>query len=203
MPPLNKDELRKNLRALRANLSLAAQEAAAKNLTEAAQQLPQFKAAQRVAIYWPHDHEISPLLLMHAALDQGKKCYLPVLRVDYKQKLAFASYISTTPLVKNRYDILEPELNFANIVPLTDLDIIFTPVVGFDKNAHRLGRGGGFYDATFADLAEIPHSEWPYLVGLAYDCQEVNAIPVESNDWQLDAVVTESQLILGQNRINL
>src|SRR6185369_6950544 len=104
--------------------------------------LHSFDNAKHIAVYWPHDNEISPLLLMHRALEMGKKCYLPVLRVDYKQKLAFASYASNMPVVKNRYDILEPELNFATIIPLTSLDIIFTPLVGFDKNGHRLGRGG-------------------------------------------------------------
>lgn len=201
MPPnmqLKKSELRKHLRASRANLTPTYQETAAINLAKNAQRLPAFQDAQHIAIYWPHDNEISPLLLLHAALDQGKKCYLPVLRVDYKQKLGFAAYTNTTPLVKNRYGILEPELSFSAIIPLTKLDIVFTPVVGFDKQARRLGRGGGFYDATFADLAEEPAAEWPYLVGLAYDCQEINSIPSETGDWHLDAIITETQTILAK-----
>lgn len=194
---LKKSELREHLRTTRAQLSTAFQESAAASIAKHAQQLPEFERAQHIAVYWPHDNEISPLLLMHAALDQGKHCYLPVLRVDYKQKLGFASYTNTTPLVKNRYGILEPELNFANIIPLAELDIIFTPVVGFDKQAHRLGRGGGFYDATFADLSEMSATDWPFLVGLAYDCQEVKTIPIEDNDWHLDAVITETRTIFA------
>lgn len=201
MPPnmkLKKSELRKHLRTARANLNPVLQESAAINLSQQAQHIPAFRDAQHIALYWPHDNEISPLLLMHAALDQGKKCYLPVLRVDYKQKLAFASYTTSTPLVKNRYGILEPELNFSVIIPLIELDIVFTPVVGFDKQARRLGRGGGFYDATFADLDNLPASDWPYLVGLAYDCQEMNSIPSEDSDWHLDAIVTETQTIFAK-----
>ena len=45
------------------------------------------------------------------------------------------------PLISNKYGIPEPI--YSQIVYP---DIIFTPTVAFDKNKHRLGYGGGFYD---------------------------------------------------------
>lgn len=191
----SKQDLRIMLRALRAEIPQKEQEIAAINLASNAQKLSYFIKARNVAIYWPHDGEISPMILMHRALELGKKCYLPILRVDYKQKLNFASYTTNMPVIKNRYDILEPELNFAKLIDLNSLDIIFTPLVGFDNSGHRLGRGGGFYDATFADLSDLPHKDWPKIVGLAYDCQEVADVPMEHLDWRLDSVVTESRIL--------
>lgn len=190
-----KQDLRSKLRAMRSAIPQEDQEIAAINLASNVQKLEYFRDAKNIAIYWPHDSEISPMILMHRALELGKGCYLPILRVDYKQKLSFASYTTNMPVIKNRYDILEPELNFAQLIALSDLDIIFTPLVGFDNSGHRLGRGGGFYDATFADLSDIPHKDWPKLVGLAYDCQEADEIPTEHLDWRLDSVITESRVL--------
>lgn len=195
MPSSTKQDLRAQLRALRIAIPQQEQELAAINLASNVQKLPYFLDAKNIAIYWPHDSEISPMILMHRALELGKQCYLPILRVDYKQKLSFASYTTNMPVIKNRYDILEPELNYAKLIDLIELDIIFTPLVGFDSQGHRLGRGGGFYDATFADLSDIPHKDWPKLVGLGYDCQEAATIPMEHLDWRLDSVITESRIL--------
>ena len=188
-----KPEMRQQLRAARNAIPLPQREAAAAKLCQFACKLPYFKAAKNIALYWPSDDEINCLPLLNFALQQHKICFLPVLLLDPHQKLAFASYSLQTPLIKNRYGILEPELTFASLIGLLDLDIIFVPLVGFDKEGRRLGRGGGYYDATFADLNKHPHDKWPKLVGLSYSCQYIDEIPAESWDWQLDAVITDTE----------
>ena len=51
-------------------------------------------------------------------------------------------------MLKNKFGIWEPKLNVQNVLPLDELDILFTPLVAFDKQGNRLGMGGGFYDRT-------------------------------------------------------
>lgn len=189
-----KQEMRQQLRAARNLIEPPQRDSNAINLCKTAIKLPYLITAQNIAFYWPIDDEINCLPLLNYCLQQGKKCFLPVLLVDLLQKLAFASYTAETPLLKNRYGISEPELSFASLTRLLDLDIIFVPVVGFDKQGRRLGRGGGYYDATFADLNKNPHAKWPKLVGLAYNCQYIDEIPADSWDWQLDAVITETDI---------
>lgn len=191
---ISKEKLRQQLRAARNALPAPQRDQAADSICTRAMQLPYYKDSQHVALYWPHDDEIGTLPLLHQCLEQKKHCYLPVLLLDPHQKLAFASYSLETPLVKNRYGILEPELSFAKLISLMDLDTIFVPLVGFDNQGRRLGRGGGFYDATFADFHKNTMKKWPKLVGLAYSCQQVREIPADVWDWQLDAVVTESDV---------
>jgi 5-formyltetrahydrofolate cyclo-ligase len=191
---INKQELRLQLRAARNAIQNPQSGEAAVALCENVAKLPYFVSAKNIALYWSHDGEINTMPLMHMVIQQNKNCFLPVLLLDSHQKLAFASYTPETPLVKNRYGILEPELNFASLIKLIDLDIIFVPLVGFDKSGRRLGRGGGFYDATFAEFHKSNPEKWPKLVGLAYNCQHVDEIPMYSWDWQLDAVVTESDI---------
>jgi len=192
--PKSKQELRLQLRATRSSIPRTKGDQAAASLCTNASQLPYFNSANRVALYWAHDDEISTMPLIHSILEQGKECFLPVLLIDPHQKLAFASYTRETPLIKNRYDIPEPELTFSSIIRLVDLDIIFVPLVGFDNSGRRLGRGGGYYDATFAELHKSKTNKWPKLVGLSYDCQQIDEVPADIWDWQLDAVVTESDV---------
>ncbi len=192
---ISKEELRLQLRAARSAVQDAQRDRAATTLCNNASQLPLFKSAKKIALYWEHDNEISTGPLIHSVLEQNKECYLPVLLLDPHQKLAFASYTMDTPLIKNRYGILEPELNYSSITKLLDLDIIFVPLVGFDNSGRRLGRGGGFYDATFADFHKSNFNKWPKLIGLGYNCQQVDEIPADTWDWQLDAVITETDII--------
>lgn len=189
-----KQVLRQQLRAARNSIPDPQRENAATSLCAKVALLDYYSSAKNIALYWPHDDEINTQPLLHSALQQHKHCFLPVLLIDPKQKLAFASYTLETPLIKNRYGILEPELNFATLIDLLDLDIIFVPLVGFDSSGRRLGRGGGFYDATFAELQKSTLKKWPKLVGLAYSCQHVDEVPADVWDWQLDAVVTESDV---------
>ncbi|AAU37082.1 unknown [[Mannheimia] succiniciproducens MBEL55E] len=79
---------------------------------------------------------------------------------------------------KNAFGILQPKLDVRNVLPLNQLDIIFTPLVAFDKSANRLGMGGGFYDRTLQNWQN--KSFLP--VGLAHQCQQVEKLPVESWD---------------------
>lgn len=189
-----KQQLRVQLRAARNAIPIPQRNTAADSLSTKASRLPYFSLAHNIAFYWPHDDEIDSLPLLNFALKHGKHCFLPVLLIDPQQKLAFASYTHETPLIKNRYGILEPEMGFSSLISVMDLDIIFVPLVGFDSAGRRLGRGGGFYDATFADFHKSTSKKWPKLVGLAYSCQHVDEIPADVWDWQLDAVVTESDV---------
>jgi 5-formyltetrahydrofolate cyclo-ligase len=191
---ISKQDLRQKLRAARGSISNIEREQAANSICDQILQLPYYATAKNVALYWPHDDELNALPLLNRALAEHKHCYLPVLLLDPHQKLAFASYTHETPLIKNRYGIPEPELNFSTLISVTDLDIIFVPVVGFDSHGRRLGRGGGFYDATFADFHKSPRLHWPKLVGLAYSCQQAHEVPADIWDWQLDAIVTEHEV---------
>lgn len=196
---ISKKELRLQLRATRESIPPQKRDLAATALCNNILALPYFATAKNIALYWAHDNEISTLPLINHAIEQDKHCFFPVLLIDPHQKLAFASYTPETPLIKNRYGILEPELGFAFITRLIDLDIIFVPLLGFDSNGRRLGRGGGFYDATFAELHKSSSNKWPKLVGLGYDCQHVTEIPADTWDWQLDAIVTESNIFNVRN----
>ena len=70
------------------------------------------------------------------------------------------------------------------------IDFAIVPGLGFDRNGGRIGYGKGYYDRL---LPQLP-TDCP-KVGLAYDCQLVENIPVESHDQRMDVIVTPTQTI--------
>ncbi len=59
--------------------------------------------------------------------------YLPVLHPFTQHHLLFLLYLPDTPMKQNQFGIWEPKLNVQNVLPLNELDILFTPLVAFDK----------------------------------------------------------------------
>ena len=71
-------------------------------------------------------------------------------------------------------------------------DVILAPLLAFDLAGWRLGYGGGFYDRTIADLAVRGHKT--NVIGLGYDGQKLDKVPIGPYDMPLDAVLTPSGL---------
>ncbi len=67
-------------------------------------------------------------------------------------------------------------------------DVVFVPLLGFTEHLERLGQGGGHYDRW---LAAHPQT---VAIGLAWDVQLLDALPVEPHDVRMDAIVTPTRL---------
>ncbi|MEG9474807.1 5-formyltetrahydrofolate cyclo-ligase [Mannheimia indoligenes] len=179
----SREQLRQLMRAKRLSLTSSQQAQAAQSLIPQAISLIESYQASHIAFYLPFNGEISPLLLMNTLLGQGKKIYLPILHPFTSGQLLFVNYNCKTILKFNRLGIQEPVLDVRNIIPLQELEMIFTPLVACDKAGNRLGMGGGFYDRT---LAQAPHI---ISVGLAHECQQVEQLPIESWDIPLNHII--------------
>ncbi|WP_439328061.1 5-formyltetrahydrofolate cyclo-ligase [Lonepinella sp. BR2357] len=176
-----RQDLRQHMRKTRKNLTALEQAQAEQRITAQAVTLIEQRQAQNIALYLSFDGEISTQLLIETLWEQGKKVYLPVLHPFCAGHLLFLQHRPDTPLITNKFGIFEPQLNVQNVLPVAQLDMIFTPLVAFDQQGNRLGMGGGFYDRTLQDWQQksfIP-------VGLAHQCQQVEQLPVESWDMPL------------------
>lgn len=154
--------------------------------------LPAFIAATHIALYVPTQGEVDLLALTTLA---DKQFYLP--RMTAQRSLTFAPYVPGQALVTNHYGIAEPAETVAS-VPVTALDIILLPLVAFDAEGNRLGRGSGYYDRTLAFMLEPADGPRPHLIGVAYDFQKVDALSRNAWDVPLHQVVTETQLYPGE-----
>jgi len=158
-----------------------------------------FLRAKRIGIYLANDGEIDPGVVLATALKAGKSCFLPILHPLKKNKLYFGQYDSGTKMAKNRFGIAEPVLNSTQVAPPWSLDIIFMPLVAFDRQGNRMGMGGGFYDRTLAFMADSKRVK-PKLVGLAHGCQEVETLSQQSWDIPLHLIATDQEIICAKQR---
>ncbi len=180
-----RNQLRQQIRKTRANLTALQQQQAEESITEQALAFIEERNAQHIALYVSFDGEISTDKLIKILWAQGKQVYLPVLHPFNPNHLLFLRYLPDTPMLKNKFSIWEPKLNVQNVLPLDELDILFTPLVAFDKQGNRLGMGGGFYDRTLQHWQKSPFIP----VGLAHQCQQVEQLPTEAWDVPLHQIL--------------
>ena len=138
-----------------------------------------------IAIYHPTKSEISPLKLIKICKNLSIKICLPIIDKNNKE-LIFSEFDNGKSLKKNKFGINEP-INVNKIVP----DIVFVPMVGFDKNLNRLGYGKGYYDRTISKLRKLKKI---FVIGLAYDNQKVRIIPAENHDEKMDIILTDKKI---------
>lgn len=99
----------------------------------------------------------------------------------------FHSWLVDTDLGKNRYGILEPQKTAP--VPLSGIDMLIMPLVGYDRFGNRLGLGSGYYDRCLESVRDKPV---PMRVGIAYSLQEVEALDKDEWDISIHGVVNEN-----------
>ena len=133
--------------------------------------------------YHPIKGEIDILTLL-----KGKNIALPCLQ-EGSWEMVFRQWQTGDPTAFNHFDIPQPLEIAKQIFP----QIYFVPLLAFDRTGHRLGYGGGFYDALMKKLRA--DNQNVLFVGIGYAWQEVEMIPAEESDQLLDAIVTEREVI--------
>ncbi|AIU90410.1 5-formyltetrahydrofolate cyclo-ligase [Pectobacterium odoriferum] len=186
----SRQQIRQAVRQQRRLLTPEQQSRFAQQASERVMAHPKIIRADSVAVFLSFDGELDTSPLIQQLWQQEKRVYLPVLHPFRTGYLLFLRYARDTELVRNRLKIMEPCLDVRHVLPLPQLDVLLTPLVAFDYQGQRLGMGGGFYDRTLQYRNYT--SRGPYPIGLAHDCQQVDALPVESWDIPLPEIITPS-----------
>ena len=135
--------------------------------------------------YYPSNYEINDLKILNYFFKKGSTISLP--KITKKSKMEFYRWYKNDPLLINKYGIPEP-VNTNRVYP----DILFVPLVAFDKELNRLGYGGGFYDRYIQKILKIKKI---LKVGLAFSFQKLKTIPTNKHDKKLDIIITEKDII--------
>ena len=187
--PYTRQQIRQQIRLRRRALTPEQQTQFALHAADRMMTYPPVLLAQTVAVFLSFDGELDTRPLIDQLWRAGKRVYLPVLHPFSPGNLLFLHYHPSSDLVVNRLNIREPKLDVRDVLPLSQLDVLVTPLVAFDAAGQRLGMGGGFYDRTLQNWRQ--HRLQP--VGYAHDCQQVDALPTEQWDIPLPAVITPSK----------
>lgn len=182
------------MRRQRNALSDSRQAAAGQNIARQLMRLNSVRYCQRFAGYFANDGEISLMPVINHLLQFNKQCYMPVLDTLSRNHLWFAPYNRDMPLKTNAYGIPEPFIAAPHYLRARELDVLLLPLVAFDVAGNRLGMGGGYYDRTLAFIKNRSCWRRPRLIGVAHELQRVAALPCESWDIPLHAVVTDQAI---------
>ena len=136
-----------------------------------------------VSAYHPIGAELDCLPLMARLAGAGHVTCLPVVATR-GEPLVFRRWAPGEPLVDGLGGIPVPPPD----APVVEPDILFVPLLAFDRQGYRLGYGGGYYDRSLTAL----RARRPILAaGLGFAAQEVPAVPHLDYDARLDAILTE------------
>lgn len=187
----SRQQLRASIRKRRNLLTAEQQTEAAKLLKNNALKL--IKSGQSIALYLANDGEVNTASLIEHLRELNTPLLFPVLHPFCSGYLNFQYVNRQISWTTNKYGITEPAPNAFTTAHLSNIDIIFMPLVAFDTAGNRLGMGGGYYDRTLANINKL--SKKPTLIGLAHDCQEVEHLNNEQWDIPIDMIVTPTRII--------
>lgn len=176
----DKAALRTRMRAARVAFAATADRTPAPS----AEFLARLSPGLTVASYVPMEGEADPSALARAAVAVGCAIALPHVTTR-NAPMRFLAWDSEADLVPGTYGLHQPHHDSPALAP----DIILTPLVAFDSALNRLGQGAGYYDRAFAAFPQA------WRIGIAWSMQRVDALPAESWDVPLHAVVTEQEWI--------
>lgn len=160
--------------------------------------LPAYAAAKTVMWYVDAGSEVRTRNTLPAALAAGKRVVVPWC-VFVSTTLELFHLEDMSELVEGAYKILEPKAELRarpnKVVRPEELDVVMVPGTAFDPRGGRMGQGKGYYDRLLATARrDAP------LVGLAFDCQIFDEIPVAPHDVFMDLVLTEARELPGRGR---
>lgn len=137
---------------------------------------PIFQQSKVVLSFWSLPDEISTHDFNERWF-QKKKFVLPVVVGD---DLELRQYQGIAQMRKGAFNILEPVGE--NLSDLSEIDLAIIPGMAFTCEGLRMGRGRGFYDRLLPQLK-------CRKIGVCFDCQIVESLPLDPWDVPLDGVV--------------
>lgn len=186
----NKMVLRQALRAQRLSLSSDLIALYSQEITTTLLTLTGYQDAKHIGCYVPTQNEVNLHSFIQQAWRMQKNTYLPVLH--NANEMDFYTYTSKTDLIKNKYDIDEPNILTSDKINPVQLDLLLIPLVAFDIYRNRLGQGVGFYDRYLAHY--LQSEKKPITVGIGYEFQKIDQVPTDVWDIALNVIVSEKQI---------
>lgn len=187
---MQKDEIRKKILSLRR--SQPKEEARKKDslIQDKLFKLQEFVNAKTILFYISKEDEVGTEQMIKKVLKEGKRVVVPISEVKKKDLLLSELKDFDKELEPRTFNILEPKKEFRRLISPDELDLIIVPGVAFDLSGNRLGRGMGFYDRFLKRVKKnIP------IIGLAYDFQILEKIPVNEMDVKVNKIITEKRIL--------
>lgn len=147
--------------------------------------IDEFQRAKSVCTFLSAFKEPETGGIIKALTDRGCAVAVPITHTD--TGLLTLSYIDgTDSLISGAYGISEPRR--VKEARIENIDAVLVPGLAFDRGGGRTGFGKGYYD-------RLLHSSCSVKIGLCYDFQIIDSVPVQEHDVIMDFIVTEKEII--------
>lgn len=174
---MDKKTLRKEMKRRIAAMGAEERQQTARQLFGRLEQLPEFRGAKTVLLYWSLPDEPDSHAFLTKWRDE-KELLLPAVIGD---DLELRRYRSDDDLVEGAFHIKEP---IGEVFTDYDkVDLVVVPGLSFDESGFRLGRGKGYYDRL------VPRLRRAVKVGFCFPCQFENRLPHDAWDKPMDFVL--------------
>ena len=174
---MNKAEVRKYVKQLKAEMSESRKLAEATIVWQKVEMLDEFKKAKNILLYYSLHDEL-PTHEFVERWHKGKNIYLPKVSGEDLQIIKYDG----TNLQQGSFKIYEP---VGEPVEPSIIDIIIVPGIAFDMSCNRMGRGRGFYDRLLRATKALK-------IGVAFDCQIQKVVPTDDHDIPMNFVISRS-----------
>ena len=137
-----------------------------------------YKNAKTIYGYLPYNQEVRTVPMLEQALRDGKRLAVPKC---YGDEMRFIFMDDLSKVEKGYAGIPEPIAD----EPIADDEtaLVLMPGLAFDREGHRIGYGGGFYDKFLE--AEPGH----LTLALCYEFQMLPHLDTEAHDIPVDYVL--------------
>lgn len=179
---MEKNDIRRKVKSMRVMLSEMERRNAAEEVFARLEKTAAFLLADHILMY----HSLPDELFTHAFLSKWKEkkhFYLPRVNGVNLEILPYEE----TRLELGSFHIEEP--TGENTVDPSEIELVVVPAVAYDRSGNRLGRGKGFYDRLLKSTRATK-------VGVGYEFQLVDEVPVEPHDVGMDIIITQNSTII-------
>nr|WP_315206139.1 5-formyltetrahydrofolate cyclo-ligase [uncultured Flavobacterium sp.] len=184
---MNKTELRQKYKALRNSLSENEIEEMSLAVANKILTLPIWeKTYFHIFLPITEHHEVNTEFILHLLSGKDKEIIISKSDFDTKKMTHFL-LTDNTKIKKNKYNIPEPVDGI--IVQSNKIDVVFVPLLTFDKKGHRVGYGKGFYDKFLSECKPDV-----IKIGLSFFEPEELITDVFEGDVKLDYCVTPNEV---------
>ena len=142
---------------------------------------PCWEKAHMILSYRARGHEVDLSALEAYARREGKQLCYP-LCIAPGQMIALLPQ-GENSWQKGSYGITEPIRELSEEIPPEELDLVLCPCTAFDRENHRMGMGGGYYDRY------LPRCCHAHIVAVAFRVQECDALEVEAWDVGMEEII--------------
>lgn len=142
---------------------------------------PQYRKAKSLYVYLSFNQEVRTSPIIRQAWADSKRVAVPKVIGKDMVFIWIDSFDNLVP--QGAYNITEPIEN--SPVANDESALVLMPGLAFDREGHRVGYGGGYYDSF---LEREPHHP---LVALCYDFQLFDRLETDPHDVPVDVVITD------------